>query len=140
RTEAVVEYFLLREPERDHWRATSNRPPSEASDFTTTFLAVRGLRRWSADAQRERAAKRIEAARGWLLGATARHTEERVFRLWGLKEAGATDEELKPAVRELMQSQRADGGWGQTEALDSDAYATGSALVVLHLAGGLPAD
>jgi len=25
-TEAVVEYFLLREPDRDHWRATSNRP------------------------------------------------------------------------------------------------------------------
>src|SRR4051812_6406040 len=60
-TGAVVEYLLLREPERDHWRATSNRPPSEASDFTTTFLAVRGLRRWAAEGQKERAAKRIDA-------------------------------------------------------------------------------
>jgi hypothetical protein len=41
-------------------------------------------------------------------------------------------------VRELVRSQREDGGWGQTDAMDSDAYATGSALVALHQAGGLP--
>ena len=36
--------------------------------------------------------------------------------------------------------QRQDGGWGQTHERDSDAYATGSALVMLHQAGGLPSD
>ena len=30
---------------------------------------------------------------------------------------------------------RADGGWAQTKELDSDAYATGTALFVLHQAG-----
>jgi hypothetical protein len=39
----------------------------------------------------------------------------------------------------LVRSQRPDGGWGQTDALTSDAYATGSALVALHQAGGLAA-
>jgi hypothetical protein len=40
-------------------------------------------------------------------------------------------------MKELARTQRADGGWGQLDNLDSDAYATGSALVALHLAGGL---
>jgi squalene cyclase len=35
-------------------------------------------------------------------------------------------------------TQRPDGGWGQLDNLDSDAYATGSALVALYKAGGLP--
>ncbi|HAA69228.1 MAG TPA: hypothetical protein DCE55_08820 [Planctomycetaceae bacterium] len=33
--------------------------------------------------------------------------------------------------------QRADGGWAQLNDLDSDAYATGQALVVLHQANQL---
>src|SRR5262249_15771206 len=42
------------------------------------------------------------------------------------------------AVRDLVQSQREDGGWAQTETMASDAYATGTALVALRRAGGLP--
>jgi squalene cyclase len=41
------------------------------------------------------------------------------------------------AARALQQGQRADGGWSQREAAGSDAYATGTALVALHQAGGL---
>ena len=33
-----------------------------------------------------------------------------------------------------------DGGWGQADDLQSDSYATGSALVALHQAGGLATD
>src|SRR5205823_4871368 len=43
-TEAVVEYLLKTQSERDHWRAVSNRPPTEASEFTATYLALRGLK------------------------------------------------------------------------------------------------
>jgi peptidoglycan/xylan/chitin deacetylase (PgdA/CDA1 family) len=137
-TEAVVEYFLQRDHERDHWRTTSKRPPSEVSDFTPTYLAIRALRHWSTPEQKDRASKRIDAARGWLLRTPAKDTEDRVFRLWGLQAAGADEEARRSAVRELVRSQREDGGWGQTDAMDSDAYATGSALVALHHAGGLP--
>ena len=41
------------------------------------------------------------------------------------------------AARELLKGQRPDGGWAQKGGMDSDAYATGSALVALHQAGGL---
>jgi hypothetical protein len=136
-TEAVAEYLLLRDKDRDHWRSSGNRPPSEVTDFTPTYLALRALRKWGADAQKERIAQRTEAARGWLLKKPAKDTEERVFRLWALQAAGADDKELLEASRQLARSQRKDGGWGQTDKMDSDAYATGTALVALHSAGGL---
>jgi hypothetical protein len=136
-TAAVVEYLLLRDEARDHWRTTSDRPPSEATDFTPTYLALRALKKWGANDQKERIAKRTDAVRAWLLKAPAKDTEERVFRLWALQAAGAHDKDVKAAGRELAQSQRKDGGWGQMDAMDSDAYATGSALVALHEAGGM---
>jgi hypothetical protein len=136
-TEAVAEYLLRFNKEQGRWRATSKRPPSEASDFTPTYLALRALRKWATTAQKERAEERMEAARGWLLKTPARDTEDRVFRLWALREAGADEEDLKPAVKDLMRTQRADGGWAQLDGKDSDAYATGSVLVALHRAGGL---
>lgn len=139
-TEAVAEYLLKTQAGRDHWRTTSTRPPSEASDFTPTYLALRGLRVWATPAQKERAAKRVEAARGWLLKTAARDTEDRVFRLFGLKEAGADEKEVAAAAWELLKAQRTDGGWGQLESLPGDPYATGSALVALHQAGGLKPD
>ena len=139
-TEAVVEYLLKFPGDRDHWRVVSNRPPTEASDFTTTYLAIRAVKFWATAAQKERAAKRIEAARGWLVKTPARDTEDRVFRLFGLFESGADAKEVAAAAWELLKSQRADGGWGQLDSLPSDPYATGSALVALHQAGGLKTD
>ena len=64
-------------------------------------------------------------------------TEDRVFRLWGLKYAAASREEIKAAAKQLLATQRTNGGWAQIDELASDAYATGSALVALHEAGGL---
>jgi hypothetical protein len=136
-TEAVAEYLLLRDKDNDHWKATSNRPPSEASDFTTTALALRALRAWATLAQEGRVAKRTEAARAWLLKAEPKDTEDRVCRLWGLHAAGTKEKELHGTADQLAKAQRKDGGWSQTDALESDAYATGSALVALHQAGGM---
>jgi hypothetical protein len=136
-TEAVAEYLLLRDKDQDHWRANSNRPPSEASDFTTTSLALRGLRTWGTPAQKERIANRTEAARDWMLKTQARDTEDRVCRLWGLQTAGAKEKDVRDAAEQLVKAQRKDGGWAQTDALESDAYATGSTLVALHQAGKL---
>src|SRR5207248_3260094 len=124
----------------DHWKATSNRPPSEASDLTTTYLAVRGLKTFGTGEQKERIEKRLADARRWLQDVPVKETEERVFRLWALKLVGATGQDLQRACRDLQKTQRKDGGWGQTDELASDAYATGSALVALHQAGGLGTD
>ena len=52
--------------------------------------------------------------------------------------AGAPPEDIRRAVADLARTQRADGGWGQTDAMASDAYATGSALVALWMGGDMP--
>lgn len=137
-TAAVVDYLLKFPGDRPYWRATSNRPPSEASDFTTTFLALRGLRAWAGAGLADRVERRIEAARGWLLKTPAKDTEDRVFRLFALKEAEAGAGDVAAAADELRRGQRFDGGWGQTGGMPSDPYATATALVALHRAGGLP--
>lgn len=139
-TAAVVSYLLQFPGDRDHWRTGSNRPPSEASSFVPTYLALRALRVWATPEQKERAAKRTETARGWLLKSKAKDTEDRVFRLFGLAEVKADAKELSAAAWELLRTQRADGGWSQKDGMASDPYATGTALVALHRAGGLPTD
>lgn len=137
-TTAAVAGYLLRFPgDRDHWRTSSDRPPSEASDFAGTYVALRGVRVWCGDGDKGRIADRRAAARGWLLKTPAKDTEDRVFRLLGLKETGADDAAVRAAANELVSSQRPDGGWGQLDRLGSDAYATGTALVALHEAGGV---
>lgn len=141
-TAAVVEFLLITQADRDHWRTSSNRPPTEASDFTATYLAVRGLRFWgpAANADKQKIAKRIETARSWIVKTPPKDTEDRVFRLLALKEVDADAKEIAAAAWELQRTQRADGGWAQLENGFSDAYATGTALVALHLAGALKTD
>jgi hypothetical protein len=135
---AVVEYLLLRDLKVDHWRATSNRPPSEVSSFTTTYLALRGLNAYASDEQQDRVAVKFDSASRWLLKTQAKDTEDRVFRLRSLKLVRAGAAVVRRAADELIKSQRSDGGWGQTDAMESDAYATGSVLVALHEAAGMP--
>ncbi len=97
-------------------------------------------RYYGSKGQAEAAKERARQARAWLAESRPADTEDRVFRLWGLKYAGATPEELDSAAKDLLAAQRNDGGWSQTDKLASDAYATGSALVALHQAGGMPTD
>jgi hypothetical protein len=136
-TAAVSEYLLLFNKDVDHWKSSSQRPPSEVSPFTVTFLAIRGLKAWGTSEQKERIDKRITAARAWLVKSQAKDTEDRVFRLLALEAAGAEVGDVHAAAKNLAGSQRKDGGWAQIDSLESDAYATGSTLVALHLAGGL---
>jgi hypothetical protein len=137
-TAAVAEYLLRRDSDAGHWKAVSRRPPSEKSPFTTTYLALRALRKFGTTEQQQRIAVRVKRALRWLRSVSGRDTEDRVFRLRALRHAGAPASDIQAAARELARAQRKDGGWGQTDSLPSDAYATGSALVALHEVGGLP--
>jgi hypothetical protein len=59
-------------------------------------------------------------------------TEDRAFAVLGLIWGSGSDAAIAKAARELLSLQRPDGGWAQLSALQSDAYATGQALVALH--------
>jgi squalene cyclase len=139
-TEAVAEYLLGHQRDLGHWKPPSIRPPSEESPFSTTFVALEGLRSFGSAEQRGRITARVAQVHDWLLKTPARHTEDRVFKLWSLAVAGASRDAVKQAAEDLLRTQRADGGWSQLDDMSSDAYATGTALVALHRAGRIPND
>jgi hypothetical protein len=176
-TSGVAHYLGVSQRPRGNWSTQARRAPSESSDFTATALALRSIEIFGEPAPTvtgDRGDKtgggrpanfpakpgRIGALR-WLETTDPTETEDRVFRLWGLKSAGATSEVLTTAAGDLLRAQRRDGGWSQLDgeakpaadrksdkgrpesppaAFESDAYATGSALMALHLAAGLSVD
>src|SRR4029450_10013039 len=75
-TAAVTEYLLLRQKDQDHWSNTSNRPPTEASPFTTSYVSLRGLAAFATAEQKERADNRAKQVREWLVNATPKDTED----------------------------------------------------------------
>ncbi len=138
--EAVSAYLLQRDKAQGYWNDTSNRPPSEASAFTDTFLAIRALKAYGDEGRKEEIEKRIESARQWLERAPLKDTEDRVFQLWALYEAGAAKEIVKQSALALLKERKEDGGWAQLPESSSDAYATGTALAVLYLTGELSSE
>lgn len=136
-TGAVVEYLLKKNADKDHWPCSSNRPPSEASHFSTTYFAMRGLRVWAADNQKHAVSDRRKQVTTWIEKAPAKDHEDRVFRLFALKELSADPKWITEERTRIEQSQRADGSWAQLPDRPGDAYATGTALVALHRAGEL---
>ena len=137
---AVVGYLLKRDEGRDHWKGASNRPPSEASDFTSTYLAIRALTAYGKPADKDRIAGRLEKARAWLEMAEPKDTEDRVFRLFAMKAASSPEASIRKATEGLLATQKDDGGWSQLDGGKSDPYATGSALVALNRAGDVKTD
>ncbi|MEQ1903415.1 MAG: prenyltransferase/squalene oxidase repeat-containing protein [Pirellulaceae bacterium] len=137
-TAAVAEYLLKYHAEKDHWSSSSNRPPSEVSDFSATYAALVTLDQFGTSEQQPRIATRKKQVKQWLLSAEARDTEDQVFRLHSLRQLAVAEETILEKVRELTALQRDDGGWAQTAEMTSDAYATSTVLVALQQAGKLP--
>jgi hypothetical protein len=138
-TAAVTEFLLRFQSDQPHWKPQSQRPPTEQSPFTSTHVALRGLKAFGTPEQKERIARRVEQARDWLLKTPGNDTEDRVSRLRALAFASAAPHEIGNAAQALLHTQRADGGWAQLDGAESDAYATATALAALHQAGDLPA-
>ena len=131
-TDAIVRLITLMQQPDGRWRSPY-RPPSEASEFTATAVALRSIQLYGNSTPNHRRA--IAAAMSWLERAQPNTTEDHVFRLFGLTWGGAARRVRDAAVRDLLTAQRHDGGWAQLPSLASDAYATGAALVALHQAG-----
>jgi hypothetical protein len=106
------------------------RPPLEAGNFTATALSLRALQLYGTHAD-EQIARGVQ----WLRAANPRTNEERAMQLLGLAWAKAPAEDIRESAAALLAGQRPDGGWAQLPALESDAYATGQALVALQTAG-----
>lgn len=138
-TDTALRYLTLIQEQTGNWRSqVKQRPPFEASDFAATALMVKAGREYAPPNRAATAEKAADSATRWLISTKPEDTEDRTFQLLGLHWAGAPRENTVSAGRELLLQQRADGGWPQTSALASDAYATGEALVALRAAGIVP--
>jgi N-acyl-D-amino-acid deacylase len=141
---AMIEFLLKNQRDDGRWSPPSNRPPLEESSVSTTVLTAYYLPRLCIQDQHEKVQQSVARARKWLAGAKLESHEDYVFRLWGqalLEDAkDAASQKTLAALRDqLLAAQRDDGGWAQLPQMNSDAYATGQALYVLHEIG-LPAD
>jgi N-acyl-D-amino-acid deacylase len=136
-TAAVVKWLLLKQNDEGYWSHSSNRPPSEASDFTTTYLALRALRAYGTPEDGDAIEEAAGNAANWLRTAQAVDTEDQVFQLLSLDYVDLPSEITQAAVDRLQRAQREDGGWAQKSDLASDAYATATVLTALREAGAL---
>lgn len=132
-TDAVVSYFLKHQAANGYWKVTSNRPPSEASHFTTNYLALRALRVWGSPKLKNEIEERTKKSAAWILETLPKTNEDQVFQLLAYSELKQDKTIIERSAKALIAKQKSDGGWAQIEDMESDPYATATALVSLHL-------
>ena len=137
-TDALVWYLANIQRPDGHWVPGMLRPPLGGSEILATVLAMRSLQLYALEGREEETASRIDRARKWLQRADPILQQEHALKLLGLSWAGVPAPELVDLVDKLVEQQRADGGWAQLSGLESDAWATGQALVALRVGGGVP--
>ncbi len=130
-TRYVTDWILKKQRDDGRWKCSSNRPPSEASDFTTTYVALRALQHFSVPEQQAAVDQSSELCSGWLIKSKPTDTEDQVFRLLAFDYVDPGRAVIDSAIAELKQAQRNDGGWSQTDEMASDAYATSLAMYAL---------
>lgn len=134
-TEAMAHLVSLQQDSDGGFRVVPARPPMESTRVTSTALSLRALQLYGKDSDDQ-----IRRAANWLRSVKPGTNEERTMQLLGLAWAKVGGSESKAAMKALLAEQRPDGGWGQLPTLESDAYATGQALVALQASGVQQAD
>ncbi len=136
-TDAMAYNLAGGQSDRGAWRTESHRPPLEDSPVTATALSARALALFGPDGRSQETEERLRRARAWLERVDPHSNEERAMKLLGLGWTGASQQAIRKAADDLSSQQRPDGGWAQIATIESDAYATGQALVSLQQFGGL---
>ncbi|MGH9142368.1 MAG: ankyrin repeat domain-containing protein [Vicinamibacterales bacterium] len=134
-TDAQARLLMRRQLADGRWPLSTLRPPIESNDIEVTAVSLRAVQHYAPRVDRTESLQAVARARDWLASAHGETTEERAFRVLGLRWADADPGFVTAAVRELLTGQRADGGWSQQASMESDAYASGEALIALRAGG-----
>lgn len=139
-TDAAVRYFKVMQHPDGSWTTTGNRPPITSDHIQTTAFGIFAVKQFAQDVDKAETAKVLARAVAWLEKAKAETTQQRASLVMGLAWGNAGTVAVERAMKQLIATQREDGGWNQLPGMGSDAYATGMALVALRMTGKMPAD
>jgi hypothetical protein len=139
-TAAIVHNIAMRQRPDGSWTGWAPRPPISGGDIRETAAAVFALDRYAPPGRRSEFDRRIARARAYLRQAKPATPEESIILLMGLTWAKADAEDIRISAGKVLNAQRANGGWAQLTTRETDAYATGEALVALQQAGVLAVD
>jgi ankyrin repeat protein len=131
-TDVWARYVKNSQSPDGRFQCLAKRPPLESSDFQVTAASIRSLRTYAPKSQRAEYDAAVARAVRWLEQTTPMTTEDHAFGVLGLIWGSGSGPAIAKAARDLLALQRPDGGWAQLSALQSDAYATGQALVALR--------
>jgi N-acyl-D-amino-acid deacylase len=134
-TDAVVEWMLGSQSKKGFWSPTSERPPTQGSRFTSTYLAIRALSVFGRESHQERIDKAKRLTSQWVREIEPLSLEDRVFQLLMSHYVAIPNDSVALMSQGLVSKQRDDGGWAQLDDMQSDAYATASALYALEQTG-----
>jgi hypothetical protein len=137
-SETAARLLLKFQQEEGSWTCAFDREPMQSSDFTTTAMAARIVKAYIPSDGAGTARESVRKAREWLESNRPQTIDDLAFRLLGLAWTDAPRAARDEAVRDLKAAQRGDGGWAQlASSKESDAYATGLALLALHRGGAV---
>ena len=136
-TDAVAFYLRTHQAQDGSWPYPrgDSRPPLCSDYIAQTTLSMRALQFYAPKTGKADWDRSIQRAAAWLAKAEAKNNDDRGWRLLGLAWAGVDKNATQQALRELLATQRTDGGWSDIPSTESTAYATGQALFALHTAG-----
>jgi hypothetical protein len=136
-TDSLVHHIAAMQRKEGDWpNYGAVRPPLEDGGFSHTANGISALRLYFIAGRKAEFDDRIARAAAWLEREEPRTTEDRTMQILGIRWAGRKVPQNR--VQQLVAKQGPDGGWGQSDNLPADAYATGEALWALH-ESGMPA-
>jgi squalene cyclase len=111
------------------------RPPICLDYIAQTAMSMRALQNYAPRSRPAEFQKSIRLAGSWLAKAHSFNNDDRSWRLTGLAWAGTDRAATAKAMKEVLETQRADGGWSDLPSMQSSPYATGRSLVALQTGG-----
>jgi acylphosphatase len=129
-------HLLATQQPNGSWTANPGQPPVVDADDVTTMWALLALAgREQSGATKDAWPAARDRALAWLQETQGSDSNQALVLRVLVRQRFGKAEEVRPLVKQLLEQQHADGGWGQIKDRASDALATGQALFALAAAG-----
>jgi len=111
-TDAIARYIQMKQFTDGHWGygCGGSRAPLCGAEISNTALSMRALQFYAPSTNKAEYEKSIQMAGAWLAKVQAKTNEDRTYKVFGLAWAGKDKGALQKAMKELLATQRADGG------------------------------